>query len=99
MIDNALCVICSRQLNEVMVEHHHLIPRTFKGKVTIPLHRICHAKIHATFSERELANYYHTPERILESDEIQRFIKWVSNKPTDYYSKNDETKSRKSKRR
>jgi hypothetical protein len=81
-----------------MVEDHHLIPRTFKGKDTIPLHRICHAKIHATFSERELQHYYHTPDRILESEEIQKFVKWVARKPLEYYTKNDETKSRKSKR-
>jgi len=94
-----LCAICSRPLNEVMVENHHLIPRTFKGKHTIPLHKICHAKIHATFSERELSHYYHTPERILENEEMKKFVLWVSKKPTDYYNKNEQTRNRKDKRR
>jgi len=82
-----------------MVEDHHLIPRTFKGKDTIRIHRMCHQKIHATFSERELANYYYTPSRILEREEMQTFVKWVQKKAIDFYDKNDDTKERKKRRR
>jgi hypothetical protein len=96
---NSSCAICNRPLGLVRVDEHHLIPKTFRGKVTIPLHRICHTKIHATFAERDLAHYYFTTERILEHTEIQKFVLWVKKKPIDFYDKNDETRDRKRKRR
>lgn len=93
-----VCCLCERELGTTLVQEHHLIPKTFKGKLTVPLHAICHQKIHATFSERELHHYYHTPDRLRQHSEIQRFIKWVSKKPIDYYDKNDDTKDRHRKR-
>jgi Mg2+ and Co2+ transporter CorA len=93
------CPICQRELGTVNVDEHHLVPKTFKGKDTVALHKICHRKIHATFTERELANYYNTIERILEHEEIQKFIKWVAKKSIDYYSGSDESSVRYNKRR
>lgn len=75
------------------------MPKTFKGKEKIPLHNICHRKIHATFTERELANYYHTVERIMENEDMQKFAEWVAKKDPAYYSGSDETMQRKGKRR
>lgn len=94
-----LCRICNRELGTVRIERHHLVPKTFGGKETIDIHKICHQKIHATFSERELLNYYNTPERICEHEEMSKFIKWIGKQPLDFYDKNDETKDRKRKRR
>lgn len=93
-----LCPICGRELGGVRVEAHHLIPKTFGGKETIDVHKMCHQKIHATFSERELQHYYHTVERLVEHEEIGKFIKWIRKKPADYYDKNDDTKARKRRR-
>lgn len=95
----SLCPICDRELGTQMIDAHHLTPKTFGGKETYMLHRICHRKIHATFTERELLNYYHTFERLRAHDEILKFISWVKKKPIEYYSGTDETQSRKSKRR
>lgn len=92
------CPLCTRELGPVS-DDHHLIPKTFGGKETIPLHKICHNKIHHTFSERELKNYYHTIDRILENEEIQKFVKWVSKKPPEFYDGNKDTSRRNSKRR
>lgn len=96
-----MCPICKRPLTGIvdLDQEHHLVPKTFKGKETIRIHRICHQKIHATFSERELANYYHTPARLLEHEEMQKFVKWVSKKDPTFYDKNNDTKERKRKRR
>ena len=101
MIDGeSNCPICNRPLGDSkLIQFHHLIPKTFNGKDGINLHPICHRKIHATFSERELLNHYHTVERIIEHEEIIKFVHWVKNKHVDFYSKNDETIHRKSKRR
>lgn len=91
------CKICKRELG-ANIDEHHLIPKTFKGKETVTLHKICHRKIHSILTERELANYYNTIERLLEHPEIQKFVKWVAKKDIDYYSGSDETKTRKGKR-
>lgn len=93
------CPLCSRPLGNINVDEHHLVPKTFKGKDTITLHRICHQKIHATFSERELLNYYNTIDRIKESDQIQTFIKWISKKPIEFYDSNKDSNERRGKRR
>lgn len=92
------CSICKREMMEDSFNDHHLIPSTFGGKEKIPLHKICHNKLHHTFSEREMVNYYHTIERILENEEIQKFVKWIRKKDIYYYSKNKDTKKRKMKR-
>jgi 5-methylcytosine-specific restriction endonuclease McrA len=92
------CGLCGRELGTVLVEDHHLIPKTFKGKETVAIHKICHRKIHATFTERELQHHYHTLERILEHEEIQKFVKWVAKRSIDYYSGSNETTVRKGKR-
>lgn len=93
-----LCPLCGRPLSGTLDEDHHLIPKTFKGKDTVRIHKICHQRIHSCFDERSLLNYYNTIERILENDEMQRFVKWVSKKDPRYYSKNDDTESRRRKR-
>jgi len=93
------CSICKRDLTEEGTNDHHLIPRTFGGKDTIPLHIICHDKLHHTFSERDMVSHYHTIERMIEHEDIQKFIKWVSKKDSNYYSKSKDTNKRKKKRR
>ncbi|SNT11990.1 hypothetical protein SAMN06265795_11494 [Noviherbaspirillum humi] len=75
------CPLCGRELVDgPSANEHHLIPRSHKGRDTVRMHRICHSKIHSVFSERELAQYYHTCERLLENDEIRKFVNWVRKK-------------------
>lgn len=93
------CPLCNRSIPDSQLDKDHLIPKTFKGKELVELHRVCHRKIHATFSERELLNYYHTISKILEHNDIQSFVKWVQNKPDDFYSSSKESNTRKGKRR
>ena len=82
----------------VRISEHHLIPKTFKGTETITIHDICHQKIHATFSERDLLHDYHTVEALIGHEEMIKFIAWVSKKDPDFYDKNNDTKERKKKR-
>lgn len=94
------CSVCNREMIPgKSIDEHHLIPKTFGGKETILLHRICHTKIHTCLSEREMQHYYHTIERLLEHEEIQKFVRWVSKKDPEFYIKNKDTKERRSKRR
>ena len=91
---NPNCPLCNRPLGNDSNEHH-LVPKTFKGKETVTLHRICHRKIHATFTERELLKHYHTLERLLEHEEIKKFVKWVSKKEPDFYDGSKDVKRKK----
>ncbi|MGB2691705.1 MAG: HNH endonuclease [Thermodesulfobacteriota bacterium] len=84
MNESNYCPLCSRPLPE-KPSKHHLIPKTFKGKDIVLLHRVCHRQIHANFTERELLNYYYTIERLLENENIRKFVDWVKNKPPDFH--------------
>lgn len=94
-----ICPICNRPIPEGTQSKHHLIPSTFKGKETVTLHHICHDFIHSVVTEREMKNYYHTIERLLERREVIKFSKWVSKKDPHFYEKSKDTKRRKGKRR
>jgi hypothetical protein len=94
------CPLCGREMiHGPSVDAHHLIPKSFKGTEVEDVHRICHIKIHSVFSEREMFKHYHTWERMLENDEIQKFVKWVSKKEPEYLDVSKDTHTRKSKRK
>jgi len=94
------CPICKRIMIEgPSIDSHHLIPKTYKGKETILIHKICHRKIHASITEKEMKNFYHTIERLLNHTEIQKFIKWIKNKDPEFYSGSKETKKIKLRRK
>ena len=69
------------------MNRHHLIPlsKGGKGTETLIMHKICHGKVHAVLSERELRDYYNTIERLREQEEIAKFIKWVQKKEPEFY--------------
>jgi hypothetical protein len=90
------CPLCNRTLAE-KPSKHHLIPRTFKGRDIVLLHRVCHRQIHATFTERELLNYYHTIERILENGNIRKFVTWIKDKPPDFHVRTRNTSRKREK--
>lgn len=92
------CVMCRRS---TPLTRHHLVPRTLHNRKRIrrrfsrnELHgnilwvcRACHSKIHSTFSEMELAEHYHSLERLMNSEEIRRFVDWLTDKPDGFRPK------------
>ena len=89
------CPLCGRELIAgPSVNEHHLVPRTYRGQATVRMHRVCHNKIHLVFSERELAQYYHTVERLMESEEIRNFVRWVQRKHPAWYDSHDKGRNR-----
>ncbi len=86
--EQSICTLCNRELAKPF-NRHHLIPLSKGGKntPTILLHKICHDKIHAVFTEMELKRYYHTMERIQQHEEIAKFIKWIQNKDPHFYDR------------
>jgi hypothetical protein len=80
------CPLCDRELpRDVSVDEHHLTPRSLGGKDKFCMHRICHRKIHATFSEKELAHSFNTWEALRAHEDMQTFIAWVAKKPISYW--------------
>ena len=73
-----------------MESKHHLIPKLKGGKhgLVAVLHSICHSKVHSVFTEAELARSYSTVEKLLEHEEIERFVKWTSRRPPEFRSRN-----------
>jgi hypothetical protein len=89
------CLFCGRELAPPF-NKHHLLPLSKGGKntATINLHKICRDKIHAVFSKMELKRYHHKIERLQQHEEIEKFIKWVSNKEPQFYDKSVKMKKR-----
>jgi hypothetical protein len=82
----SFCPLCGRLLEPGRsVDEHHLLPRSQGGKIKTAIHRICHRKIHATLSERELAAGYDNWAALQSHPEIATFVKWVANKPPAFY--------------
>ena len=63
------------------MDEHHLVPKSQGGREKTLIHRVCHRKIHATLSEKELARYYRSWEALQAHPEIASFIRWLANKP------------------
>lgn len=85
--DITVCPICDREIPESQKDAHHLIPKSKGGKQTEFLHRLCHKQIHALFTENELATHFNNAQILKTHPEMQKFIKWVRNKPNDFYEK------------
>ncbi len=88
----ANCPLCGRVLpTGASVDEHHLIPRSQGGKEKHRIHRICHRKIHATLTEKELAREYATWEALRLHAELQTFIRWVASKPASFMDNSRKT--------
>ena len=85
-----ICPICEREMWEnKFVDRHHFFPKCKGGRETEWVHKVCHRKLHATFTESELAKNYHNSELVRKHPEIEKFILWVQKKDPDFYDKNN----------
>lgn len=46
------CWLCGRPF-ETLIQWHHPVPKSKKGRGTVPVHPICHKTIHANFTNAE----------------------------------------------
>ena len=81
------CPLCGRAIPPSQRDAHHLVPKMKGGKVTVPMHRICHRQLHALFSETELAREFSTAPALLAHPEVQKFVAWVRTKPDDFFER------------
>lgn len=84
------CPLCGRAIVPgPSADRHHLLPRSEGGRTEAGnlalLHRICHRKLHATFSERELAGERRDWSGLQAHPEIAAFVRWVRGKPPEFY--------------
>lgn len=49
------------------------------------MHRVCHRKLHATFTERELAAFGGDWVRLRAHPEVAAFVRWVAKRPPSFY--------------
>lgn len=83
------CPLCGRPLVDgPTINKHHVVPRTFGGRDTHFIHRVCHSKIHSLFTERELLHRYNTFELLLAHPEVQKFVVWLQKKDPEFTSRN-----------
>lgn len=91
-----VCPICRHEYPASALTKHHLVPKSRKGNVTVPLCRPCHRQIHALYTEKELEENFGTLEALLEAEALQPWIRWIrKRKPTTHIK----TKTSKRKRR
>ncbi len=80
-----VCALCRRPLG-ARVEWHHRIPKSKGGEETVPVHPICHLAIHAAVPNRQLASDFADLDALRAREDISRFLRWIANKPADFYA-------------
>lgn len=87
------CELCGR--NNIALTRHHLIPQSRHNKARTKRHfskvdmhtsiamlcRPCHNQVHKLFSNHELANYYHSVDRLKQHSDVEKFINWIKKRP------------------
>lgn len=85
-----VCPLCGRVIPpDVRQSLHHLVPRLKGGKggPVVRLHQICHAEIHATLTEAELARDFDTVEKLKAHPRIAAFAAWVAKRPPGFHKR------------
>jgi 5-methylcytosine-specific restriction endonuclease McrA len=89
------CPLCGRPLVAgKSVDEHHLLPKSQGGREKFLMHRICHRKIHATFTEKDLAKHFNTWAALRAHEGIAAFIAWVQKKSPEFYDNSRKSSSR-----
>ena len=79
------CFLCGRPLGQ-RIEWHHPVPKSRGGRDVVPIHPICHRTIHATLSNRELADKHASADALRAHPDIARFLIWIADKDPDFHA-------------
>ena len=79
------CWLCGRLLGR-RTQWHHPVPKSRKGRLTVPVHPICHRTIHANFSNAELARSGASPDGLRAHPDVVKFLEWIDGKPPDFHA-------------
>ncbi len=89
------CPLCGRSLLAgSSINKHHVVPKSLGGREAVWLHRVCHAKIHSVFTERQLLQHFHTFERLLTNEEIVKYVKWVRKRDPEFMTRHRTTRAK-----
>ena len=84
----APCPLCLRPIpDDARSSRHHLTPRLKGGthRGTVRLHHLCHAAIHARFTENELARGLNEIAALRGDPRLADFLEWVRDKPPGFH--------------
>ncbi len=70
------CPVCERPNHHP--SDHHMVPRSRGGKATTTICRDCHSAIHATFTNRELDDEFHTVDALLAHPTFAQTIAFIA---------------------
>ena len=79
------CWLCTRPVGD-KIEYHHPIPKSRDGRVTEPVHPICHRTLHRMLTNKQLEAIGADVAKLRADPEIARFIAWIANKPADFHA-------------
>lgn len=79
------CWLCARPLGR-RVEWHHPKPKSRGGRLTVPVHPICHRTIHACFTNAELDRMSADETPLSADPKMGAFLTWISGKPPDFHA-------------
>lgn len=77
------CALCRRVVPHERIDdpqalqEHHLIPENRAESPTVTLCRPCHEQVHATFTNEELREEYHTVEALRAADRLSGYLSWI----------------------
>jgi len=77
------CAICQRVTQHLVF--HHLEPGKKRRRTQDGI-RVCHQcgdQVHLMFTNRELRSQYNTLEKLLASGKVQRYVRWVKDRPVE----------------
>jgi hypothetical protein len=74
------CRLCKRDVSDIYIQEHHLIPRSKGGKDVEKVCSDCHFQIHVLFNNNELRDFYYSIDKLLESEKIKHWTKWIRKK-------------------
>lgn len=83
--EDLTCWLCGRPI-ETRLQWHHPVPKSKKGRVTVPVHPICHRTIHANFTNAELARIGDDADTLRDNPAIAKFVDWIAGKPPDFHA-------------
>ena len=79
------CAICQRHVPGRLITLHHLKPKSRGGtaEVRVPTCRTCHKQIHASFTNKELAEGFANVGALRQSPRLDGFLAWVRKQKPD----------------
>ena len=83
--EHLTCWLCGRPF-ETLIQWHHPVPKSKKGRSTVPVHPICHKTIHANFTNAQLARIGENAELIRDNGVVAKFVRWIATKPPDFHA-------------